>query len=205
MRVTIIAENGSRNGARRLLDLIADVADAVVAQEVVHRQLSRLAESEDEPERQAERTRREGEGGLGTQVPHAGDQYHRQGDSKLPPERGAAEASSTHTRPSHRAMTVPASHPQIACGPPMTPRISGMVKNGPTPTMFDMFMAMDCNRPKLRWSLCGAESEVAEEGFIGAFLGNQVLPVVAAQMDEALGKGRYAQRVEHRHVLAAAL
>ena len=48
------------------------------------------------------------------------------------------------------ASAAPTSQPNIACGPPIEARISGMVRNGPTPTMFDVFMAVACNKPKLR-------------------------------------------------------
>ena len=41
----------------------------------------------------------------------------------------------------------------------MDDKIRGMVKNGPTPTMFDMFMAVACNKPKLRCnSWCGGSA-----------------------------------------------
>ena len=47
-----------------------------------------------------------------------------------------------------------------------------MVKNGPTPTMFDMFMAVACNKPKLRCSSWGWVSEgmswAIRTGWLGA-------------------------------------
>jgi hypothetical protein len=70
--------------------------------------------------------------------------------SNVPPEDGMAEASSAQTRPSQTASSAPRIQPSTACGPPIEATMSGMVRKGPTPTMFDMFMAVACNRPKLR-------------------------------------------------------
>ena len=70
--------------------------------------------------------------------------------SSVPPDEGMADASSAQTMPSQMASTAPRTHPSIACGPPIEARISGMVRNGPTPTMYDMFMAVACHKPKPR-------------------------------------------------------
>jgi hypothetical protein len=50
-------------------------------------------------------------------------------------------------------MTRATSQPTSACGPPSADIRSGMVMNGPTPIMFDMFKAVACRRPKRRWSV----------------------------------------------------
>ena len=68
----------------------------------------------------------------------------------VPPVPGMAAASSLQTRPSHNASTAPNSQPSMHCGPPMEAMISGMVMNGPTPTMLDMLRAEACSRPKPR-------------------------------------------------------
>ena len=60
----------------------------------------------------------------------------------VPPVPGIAAASSLHTKPSHSASTPPTSHPSMHCGPPMEAMISGMVMNGPTPTMLLMLRAV---------------------------------------------------------------
>src|SRR4030095_3351613 len=47
-----------------------------------------------------------------------------------------------------------AGHASIACGPasPAALISSGIVMNGPMPTMFDMFSAVACQKPMPRWS-----------------------------------------------------
>ena len=65
-----------REGLRHL---VADVADAVVAEEIVHRQRHGRAEPQQEPAGEAEGPGREGKGGFGVEVPQAGDQHHRDG------------------------------------------------------------------------------------------------------------------------------
>ena len=61
-----------------------------------------------------------------------------------------AAPSSLHTMPSAITMTTPASQPSIDCGPPSALMRSGIVMNGPTPIMLDMFSAMACSNPKRR-------------------------------------------------------
>src|SRR5713226_6628069 len=63
-----------------------------------------------------------------------------------------AEASSLHTMPSQIARIVPASHPSMHCGPPMARMMSGMVMNGPNPTMLVMFSAVASSTPRPRTS-----------------------------------------------------
>ena len=79
--------------------------------------------------------------------------------SRVPPDEGMADASSAQTMPSHTASAAPRIHPSMACGPPMEAIISGIVKNGPTPTMYDMFMDVACHKPKPRWDACCRESK----------------------------------------------
>ena len=52
--------------------------------------------------------------------------------------------------PSGMAISIAISQPIIACGPPSADISSGMVMNGPMPTMFVMFRAVACNRLKRR-------------------------------------------------------
>ena len=40
------------------------------------------------------------------------------------------------------------------CGPPIAAMISGIVMNGPTPTMLLMLSAVACTRPRLRIRPC---------------------------------------------------
>ena len=65
-----------------------------------------------------------------------------------------AAPSSAQTSPSQIASTAPSTHPSIACGPPITVTISGIVINGPTPIMSIMFSAVAEPRPMPRTS-CG--------------------------------------------------
>src|SRR5579862_1478045 len=55
-----------------------------------------------------------------------------------------AAPSSAQTRPSQSASTAPKIQPRMACGPPAAVTASGMVMNGPTPTMSIMFSAVAC-------------------------------------------------------------
>ncbi len=52
--------------------------------------------------------------------------------------------------PSAITMTSATNQPTSACGPPSADMSSGIVMNGPTPIMFDMFSAVACKRPKRR-------------------------------------------------------
>src|SRR6187455_1150022 len=61
--------------------------------------------------------------------------------------------SSLHTNPSAMTMTSATSQPASACGPPRADISSGMVMNGPTPIMLDMFSAVDCSSPNRRSSV----------------------------------------------------
>src|SRR5882757_2511430 len=65
-----------------------------------------------------------------------------------PPDPGMAAPSSLQTIPSGIAISTATIQPNIACGPPSADIKSGIVMNGPTPIMFDMFSAVDCNSPK---------------------------------------------------------
>jgi hypothetical protein len=49
-------------------------------------------------------------------------------------------------------MIAPQIHPSSACGPPIAPKISGIVMNGPTPTMFNMFEVRAGKNPMPRFS-----------------------------------------------------
>src|ERR1700751_3227619 len=64
-----------------------------------------------------------------------------------------AAPNSDQTSPSQLAITAPANHPSSACGPPMADRMSGIVMNGPTPTMLSMFEARAGNKVSPRSSL----------------------------------------------------
>src|SRR5216117_2920012 len=61
-----------------------------------------------------------------------------------------AAASSLQTRPSHNARIAPSTQPSMHCGPPIAAMISGIVMNGPTPTMLLMLSAVASSVPKLR-------------------------------------------------------
>src|SRR3989344_9054801 len=63
-----------------------------------------------------------------------------------------AAPSCAHTSPSQSASSAPTIQPSIACGPPMAPTMSGMVMNGPTPTMSIMLSAVASFRPSPRTS-----------------------------------------------------
>src|ERR1700733_633637 len=65
-----------------------------------------------------------------------------------------AEPSSAHTIPSQRQRNAPSTQPTIACGPPMAERANGIVRNGPTPTMFSTFADIAPNGPRPRSSCC---------------------------------------------------
>jgi hypothetical protein len=56
------------------------------------------------------------------------------------------------------AMSNPMSQPNIACGPPplIVPINNGIVMNGPTPTMLDMFNAVAWSNPKRRCKCVGS-------------------------------------------------
>src|ERR1039457_5727847 len=45
------------------------------------------------------------------------------------------------------AISAPTTQPAIACGPPIATRISGIVMNGPRPTICDMFRAIAEDSP----------------------------------------------------------
>src|SRR5579863_7228704 len=47
-------------------------------------------------------------------------------------------------------MSAPVSQPSMDCGPPMEAINSGMVMNGPIPTMLDMLRAVAWSKPKAR-------------------------------------------------------
>ncbi len=53
----------------------------------------------------------------------------------VPPLPGSAAPSSLQTSPSHRTSTAATTQATMACGPPMEAMNSGMVMNGPMPTM----------------------------------------------------------------------
>ena len=67
---------------------------------------------------------------------------------------GMDAASSLQTRPSHSAMTAPSTQPSMHCGPPIDAMMSGMVMNGPTPTMLLMLSAVASSRPRPRIRPC---------------------------------------------------
>jgi len=64
------------------------------------------------------------------------------------PDAGIAAPSSLHTRPSQTTMTSATTQPSIACGPPSADMSSGIVMNGPIPTMLIMLSAVAWTRPK---------------------------------------------------------
>ena len=70
----------------------------------------------------------------------------------MPPSAGIAAPSSAHTKPSQMAISAPAIQPNIAWGPPMVAMMSGIVMNGPTPTIWDMFTETAPNIPRPRTS-----------------------------------------------------
>src|SRR5213594_5177301 len=59
-----------------------------------------------------------------------------------------AAPSSLQTIPSGIAISTATIHPNMAWGPPRADIKSGIVMNGPTPIMFDMFRAVACTSPK---------------------------------------------------------
>src|SRR5947207_11593920 len=59
-----------------------------------------------------------------------------------------AAPSSLQTIPSGIAIRTATIQPNIAWGPPSADIKSGIVMNGPTPIMFDMFRAVACTNPK---------------------------------------------------------
>src|SRR5271154_161919 len=65
-------------------------------------------------------------------------------------------ASSLHTRPSHNAIAAPSTQPSMHCGPPIDAMMSGMVMNGPTPTMLLMLSAVASSSPRPRIKRCSA-------------------------------------------------
>lgn len=67
-----------------------------------------------------------------------------------PPEPGIAAPNSAQTNPSHVESSAPKIQPSSACGPCIAERISGMVRNGPTPTICSMFAVRAGNRPMPR-------------------------------------------------------
>ncbi len=73
-----------------------------------------------------------------------------------------AAPSSAQTKPSQIATIAPSSHPSMACGPPMLASMSGMVRNGPTPTISSMFaeVASRRPRPRIRWELFSSAKAV---------------------------------------------
>ena len=74
----------------------------------------------------------------------------------------SAAPSSLQTMLSGIVIRRATTHPSIACGPPMAVKSSGMVRNGPTPIMFDMFSAVAESRPNRRSNCEGAAG--VEEG-----------------------------------------
>ena len=68
----------------------------------------------------------------------------------MPPDRGIDAPSSAQTRPSHSAISAPMIQPIITCGPPMAEMISGIVMNGPIPTICAMLSEVAGNRPMAR-------------------------------------------------------
>src|SRR2546430_14563312 len=63
------------------------------------------------------------------------------------------------------ASTAPSIHPSIACGPPITVTMSGIVINGPTPIMSIMFSAVAEPSPMPRMS-CGLVSGSPSSGMV---------------------------------------
>jgi hypothetical protein len=66
---------------------------------------------------------------------------------------GIAAPSSARTSPSQTASTAPAIQPTIACGPENVATISGIVMNGPIPTICVMLIAVAESRPIERWNV----------------------------------------------------
>src|SRR5262245_64709881 len=83
-------------------------------------------------------------------------------------------------------MTSATSQPASACGPPSADISSGIVMNGPTPIMLDMFSAVDCSRPKRR-------------SRVGGGLGAEDIrpPILSGYGIFALA--RFAPRADHAH------
>src|SRR5688572_21831244 len=71
-----------------------------------------------------------------------------------------AAPSSLQTIPSQITMTSATIQPSIACGPPSAVMSSGIVMNGPTPSMLVMFSAVAGRRLKRR-GRCGCSGGVA--------------------------------------------
>src|ERR1700692_1380365 len=69
-----------------------------------------------------------------------------------PPEPGISAESSAVTRPSLMARSPPRLQASMPRPPPMAARISGIVMNGPIPTMSIMFRAIQRQRPMSRRS-----------------------------------------------------
>ena len=80
-------QDGSRDDAARILHLVADVADVVVAEVVVNADPRRGAETDEKADRERERARREIERHVAVEVAHAGHHHRDRGDNRPHPQR----------------------------------------------------------------------------------------------------------------------
>src|SRR5207237_6587602 len=77
----------SRNDSTRVLHLVADIADVVVAEVVVDPDAGRGAESKEETQREIERAGREIESDARVEVRRAGQDHCQHRDQRANPER----------------------------------------------------------------------------------------------------------------------
>src|SRR5260370_16744169 len=79
--------------------------------------------------------------------------------------------NSAQPSPSHTANKAPAIQPSMACGPPIAPKMRGIVMNGPTPIMSIMLSAVALPRPMPRMRLDEVVSDsVGHSLFVDTFL-----------------------------------